>query len=44
VPQDVLIFNRSLRENISYGDPDLPLSVVIDAAKKAHIHDFIMST
>jgi ABC-type multidrug transport system fused ATPase/permease subunit len=43
VPQDVLIFNRSLRENIAYGDPDLPLSVVIDAAKKAHIHDFIMT-
>lgn len=43
VPQDVMIFNRSIRENIAYGDPDLPLSVVIDAARKAHIHDFIMS-
>ena len=43
VPQDIMIFNRSIRENIAYGDPDMPLSTVIEAAKKAHIHDFIMS-
>ena len=43
VQQDVYIFNTSIRENIAYGQPGAPLEAVIEAAKKAHIHDFIMS-
>lgn len=43
VQQDVYIFNTSIRENIAYGQPGAPLEAVIKAAKKAHIHDFIMS-
>lgn len=43
VQQDVYIFNTSIRENIAYGQPGAPLEAVIEAAKKAHIHEFIMS-
>ncbi|WP_432408256.1 ABC transporter ATP-binding protein [Wukongibacter sp. M2B1] len=43
VQQDVFIFWGSIRENILYGKPDATDEEVIEAAKKANIHDFIMS-
>lgn len=43
VQQDVYLFAGSVRENILYGKPDASDEEVIEAAKKANIHDFIMS-
>ncbi|MDX2160963.1 MAG: ABC transporter ATP-binding protein [bacterium] len=42
VQQDVYLFAGTVLENIRYGRPDAPLDDVIDAAKKANAHDFIM--
>ena len=42
VQQDVFIFWGSIRENILYGDPDASDEEIVEAAKKANIHDFIM--
>ncbi|MGE3302612.1 MAG: ABC transporter ATP-binding protein [Hyphomonadaceae bacterium] len=41
VPQDPALFHRSLRENISYSDPDAPIERVIEAARRARAHEFI---
>ena len=41
VPQDPILFHRSLRENIAYGMPDATDEEIIEAAKKAHCHEFI---
>ncbi|MDP3735469.1 MAG: ABC transporter ATP-binding protein [bacterium] len=41
VPQDPILFHRSLGENIAYGKPGASESEVIEAAKKAHAHDFV---
>ena len=43
VEQDVFIFYGSIKENILYGKPDASFEEVVEAAKKARIHDFIMS-
>lgn len=43
IPQDISLFHRSLMENIRYGNPDATDEEVIEASKKAHIHDFISS-
>ncbi|MDT8719566.1 ABC transporter ATP-binding protein [Clostridium sp. 19966] len=43
VQQDVYMFAGSIRENIAYGKPDATKEEIIDAAKKANIHDFIIS-
>lgn len=43
VPQDPALFHRSLAENIAYGKPGADMTQIIDAAKKAYAHDFIMS-
>jgi ATP-binding cassette subfamily B protein len=43
IPQDPTLFHRSLLENIRYGKPDASDKDVEKAAKKAHIHDFIMT-
>jgi len=43
VQQDVFLFNASLRENILYGRLDATEEEVIEAAKRANIHDYIMS-
>ena len=43
VQQDVYLFCGSIRENIAYGRPDASMEEIIEAAKKANIHDFIMS-
>jgi ATP-binding cassette subfamily B protein len=43
VPQDTVLFNDSIRYNIHYGRPGATEAEVLDAAKSAHIHDFIMT-
>lgn len=43
VQQDVFIFWGTIKENILYGRPDASDEEVIEATKKANIHDFIMS-
>ncbi len=44
VPQDSMLFHRTLKENIAYGMPDATDEEVIEAAKKAQAHDFIAET
>ncbi|WP_282153621.1 ABC transporter ATP-binding protein [Ruegeria atlantica] len=43
VTQETAMFNRSARENILYGRPDASEEEMIDAAKKAEAHEFILS-
>lgn len=43
VPQDVFLFGGSILENIAYGRPDATKEEIVDAAKKANAHNFIMS-
>lgn len=43
VQQEVYIFNGTIRENIRYGREDAAEEEIIEAAKLANIHDFIMS-
>ena len=43
VPQDTVLFNESIYYNIAYGRPDTNSEAVFEAAKSAHIHDFIQS-
>ena len=43
VQQDVFIFYGTLRDNILYGNPEASDYEMIEACKKAKIHDFIMS-
>ena len=43
VQQDVYLFCGTVRENIAYGKPDASDEDIIEAAKNANIHDFIMS-
>lgn len=42
VQQDVYLFCGSIRENIAYGRPDASMEEIVEAAKKANIHEFIM--
>jgi len=41
VPQDTVLFNDDIRYNIRYGRPDASDEEVTEAARAAHIHDFI---
>jgi len=43
VPQDVLLFGGTIRENIAYGRLTADAEEIITAAKRANAHDFIMS-
>lgn len=43
VQQDVFLFNGTVKENIAYGDFDASDDMIIEAAKRANIHDYIMS-
>ena len=43
VQQDVYMFAGTVLENISYGNPTATFEEIVAAAKKANIHDFIMS-
>ena len=42
VPQEVDLFSRTVAENISYGSPEVTKSQIINAAKTALAHDFIL--
>lgn len=42
VSQDVYLFGGSIKDNIAYGKPDATMDEIVDVAKKANIHDFIM--
>jgi len=41
VTQQTILFDDTVRNNIAYGRPDLPLEKVMQAAKAAHAHDFV---
>lgn len=43
VPQDVLLFGGTIKENILYGNTKATDEEIIEAAKKANAYDFIMS-
>ncbi len=43
VHQDPFLFSATVRENISFAEPDAPLERVVAAAKAANIHEFILS-
>ncbi len=43
VQQDVFLFNGTIRENIAYGNFAATDEEIIEAAKKANIHDYILS-
>lgn len=43
VQQDVFLFTGTIGENIAYGDLDATHEEVVEAAKKANIHDYIMT-
>ena len=42
VLQENLLFNRSIRDNIALSDPGMPMEKVVEAAKMAGAHDFIL--
>ncbi|MCK4952590.1 ABC transporter ATP-binding protein [Candidatus Bathyarchaeota archaeon] len=41
--QEVFLFARTIKENIAFGNPDVSMEEIIEAAKAAQAHDFIMS-
>lgn len=43
VPQEPMLFHRTIRENIAYGKPEASHEEIIEVAKKAQAHDFIIS-
>lgn len=43
VSQDTFLFNSTIEENIRFGRVDATHKEVVEAAKKAHLHDFILS-
>jgi len=43
VPQDTVLFNDTIYYNIAYAKPDAPREAVVEAARMAHIHDFVES-
>ncbi|WP_026560553.1 ABC transporter ATP-binding protein [Bacillus sp. J37] len=42
VLQESFLFSSTIKSNISYGRPDASMDTIIDAAKRAQAHDFIM--
>ena len=42
VGQDVMLFNRSVRDNIALGRSDLPMEKIVEAAKLAGAHEFVL--
>ncbi len=43
VQQDVYLFNSSIKDNILYGNPDATEEEIIQASKRANIHDYVMT-
>lgn len=44
VTQEIILFNDTIKNNISYGDEDTPMEKIIESAINANAHDFIMET
>jgi subfamily B ATP-binding cassette protein MsbA len=44
VTQEIILFNDTIANNISYGSENIPFELITDAAKNANAHDFIMDT
>ena len=42
VQQEVYLFDGTIRDNIAYGKPEADFSEIVEAAKKANMHEFIM--
>ncbi len=42
VPQEPMLFAGTVRDNLLYGDPDASEDEIIDAARRAHAHEFVM--
>ena len=42
VAQDSVLFNRSVRDNIALANPNVSMEVIMDAAKLAGAHEFIL--
>ncbi|REJ26622.1 ABC transporter ATP-binding protein, partial [Caldibacillus debilis] len=42
VPQESFLFSSTIKANIAYGRPDATMEEIIEAAKRAQAHDFIM--
>lgn len=42
VTQDVILFNDTIKNNIAYGNPEIAEEKIIEAAKAANAHDFVM--
>ncbi len=43
VPQEPFLFQGSIAYNIAFGRPDAPMNDIMEAAKAANVHDFVMS-
>jgi ATP-binding cassette subfamily B protein len=43
IPQDIMLFHRTIMENIGFGNQNATDEEVMEASKKAHIHDYIMT-
>jgi ATP-binding cassette subfamily B protein len=43
IPQDTLLFHRTLLDNLRYGNPNVTEKEIMEACKKAHIHELIMT-
>lgn len=41
VTQQTILFDDTVRHNIAYGRPEMPLEKIVDAAKAAHAHEFV---
>ena len=42
IEQEIFLFSRTVAENIAFGQPDAPREAIVEAARKAQAHDFIM--
>lgn len=42
VTQETILFHDTIRANVAYGQPDIPMEQIIEASKAANAHDFIM--
>lgn len=43
VAQDIFLFNRTVHENIAFGNPEATIEQIHTAAQRANIHDFILT-
>jgi ATP-binding cassette subfamily B protein len=43
IEQDIFLFSRSIAENIAFGKPEATMDEIIQAAKEAQAHEFIMT-